>query len=202
MLEQRANLTIMSREKAPKPPKKRKPRSLKALADSGQLTPLQARFAIAWTKNKNAALAAKFAGYRGPHYAQQGFQVLQALREKAPDVIANMGITLPEVIDGYILEQMHATETKFFQREGKVTDQREVRNWEIQHKATRTLLELMNAFPPEDPIAAQRVDVSHIVIDIPRPIWPNGNNYDVGPTYGNAPKKELAAEKSDPRPKD
>jgi len=97
---------------------------------------------------------------------------------------------------------MHATETKFFQHEGKVTDQREVRNWEIQHKATHTLLELMNAFPPEDPIAAQRVDVSHIVIDIPRPIWPNANNYDVGPTYGNAPKKELAAEKPVPRPKD
>ena len=61
--------------------------------------------------------------------------------------------------------------------------------------------EPMNAFPPEDPAAAQRIDVTHIVGHIPRPIWPNANNYDVGPTYGNAPK-QATRRKSDPRPKD
>ncbi len=41
-----------------------------------------------------------------------------------------------------------------------------------------------------------------IVMDMPRPIWPNPDNYDVPPTNRNALKKELAAEKPVPRPKD
>ena len=87
------------------------------------------------------------AGYKG-NPAAAGYQAFKAIQRKAPDVIEKMGISLDNVIENYILPQMNATELKFFQHEGKVTDQREVVNWEIQHKATRTLLELMNAFPP------------------------------------------------------
>ena len=112
-----------------------------------------------------------------------------------------MGIELSNVIENYIVPKMNATELKQFEIRGKKVVV-ELLAHTVNLAATRMLLELMNAFPPEDPIAAQRVDVSHIVIDIPRPIWPNANNYDVGPTYGNAPKKELTAEKPVPRPKD
>jgi hypothetical protein len=190
----------MRRKKAAEPPKKRKPRSLRALADSGLLTPLQSRWAIAFAESRNKRLAAIAAGYKGNPSAA-GYQVFKTVAEKAPDVIAKMGITLESVIENYILPQMNATETRFAQHEGKFTDQREVVHWEMQHKGTRTLLELMNAFPPEDPMIAAQVGVKVINMNIP--FHPNGPKPQTTPTHGNEPQKQIGTDKKlDPRPTD
>ncbi len=66
-----------------KPLKKRKPRSLKALVESGLLTPLQSRFALAFGATHNKRLAAIQAGYKG-NPSQAGYQAFKALAEKAP----------------------------------------------------------------------------------------------------------------------
>jgi len=204
----------MSHRKIKNPKKKAKPiRSWKALSLSVVLTEKQSRWAAAFAAGRTKAKSAVLAGYKG-NPSRAGYQVFKALQKKAPDVIASMGIELENVIEHYVVPKLDATELKQFEvdveEEGNGKKKDVVRRKFVLHveahmvnlAAARMLLELMNAFPPEDPVAAQRIDVDTIVIDMPRPVFPNPHNYDVPPTYGNAPKKELAAEKSDPRPKD
>jgi hypothetical protein len=178
----------MNREKAAKAPKKRKPRSLKALADSGLLTPLQSPLCTCLRREPQQEA-------RGHHF--------KALAEKSPDVIANMGITLENVIENHILPKMNATEIKFFQHEGKVTDQREVETHMVNLHATRTLLELMGPFPPEDPVLAAKSTVDVIVVDMPEQQWPDEAS--ATPSNGNPSQKQITNTppvKKDPRPKD
>lgn len=95
---------------------------------------------------------------------------------------------------------MEFQETKFAQHEGKFTEYVNVDNGAIQLQATNTLLRLMNAFPPEDPMIAAQVGVKVIKLDIP---WhPNDPPIDVTPTDGNRPQRELKQPPTDPRPKD
>jgi hypothetical protein len=203
VLEHHGSLKIMSRKRI-RAENKKVARRAKTLETQGVLTNLQSRFAVALTTSRNKAIAARQAGYKG-NPAAAGYQAFKAIQRKAPDLIEKMGISLENVIENYILPKMNATELKQFEVDDKEGNRRkiilELEAHMVNLSATRMLLELMNAFPTEDPAAAQRIDVTHIVVDIPRPVWPNANTYDVGPTNGNAPKKELVAE-PDPFPKD
>jgi hypothetical protein len=72
---------------------------------------------------------------------QAGYKAYAALLEKAPDVIARMGITLESVVENFLIPQMNATETKLVQHEGKFSDSVELAAWPIQQRATRTMLD-------------------------------------------------------------
>jgi hypothetical protein len=163
------------------------------------LTPKQSRFAAAYAKSHSMKEAALVAGYSPKNPSQSANQALAAIKEKAPEVMAAMGLTLGSVIENHLVPLMHAREMKFAQYKGKFTDYVEVEALGIRLGATVKALELLNAFPSRDQALAAQVGVDVIVMDMPRPKHPP---IDVQPANGNTPKKELQAEKPDPRPKD
>lgn len=79
----------MSRKKSSKKPKIRSMKQLKREA-----SPRLCRFAEALIKAKTLREAAILAGYAPDYAAQAGWHALKMLQEKAPEVIARMGITL------------------------------------------------------------------------------------------------------------
>jgi hypothetical protein len=116
-----------------------------------------------------------------------------------------MGITLESVIENYVLRHMNATETKLAQHEGKFTDYAELENFELQHRATRTLLELMGAFPGEDEKVGRKPNVDVIVLDMPEPPPLPPLIRKPKPENGNLAQKKVDPRDDpnyDPRPRD
>jgi len=70
--------------------------------------------------------AAIDAGYSGKHPGQSGWQALQNVRLKMPELLDRHGLTDYALIEKHLKPLLHATETKFFQHKGKVTDSRTV----------------------------------------------------------------------------
>jgi len=190
MLKRRGSLPSMGRKNLVK---QKTPKSQK------RLTLRQSRFAAAFMKTRSLKEAALAAGYSPKNPSQSGAQALAEIKLRAPEVMNESGLSLPIVIKKYLTPLLHATKTKFFQYEGKVTDYVEVEDNGTRLGATVKALELLNAFPPRDPALAAQVGVDVIIMDMPRPKRPP---IDVKPANGNTPKKELKAEKVDPRPND
>ena len=188
----------MGRRKSGKKPKLRSVKQIKASPD---VTPRLSRFAAAYMKTRNKTKSAIIAGYAPKHAAQAGYKAMELLKEKAPEVMARLGITLESVVEKKLVPLMNAVETKFAQHEGKFTDRVEVNALAIQLGAMRTALELLNAFPPKDPQLAAQVGIEVVVLDVPRPdrsmvnVTP-GRVIKPQPLSGNGAKPE------DPRPKD
>lgn len=175
--------------------KGRKPtiRSAKQLAASDKVTPRQSKFVKAFVKTRNARQSALIAGYSPKDPDSAGQNVLQALRLKAPEVMARLGLTMGAVIQKHLVPLMHATETKFAQYEGEFTDSVDLEDNGIRLGATRTALQLLNAFPEKDMEKAAQYGVRAIVVDIPRP---DRSMYDVQPIVGQErllPKQKAAA---------
>ncbi len=129
----------------------------------------------------------------------------ESLLEKAPEVIARMGITLESVVENYLIPQMNAVEVKLAQHEGKFTDSAELAAWPIQQRATRTMLELMGAFPSEDEKLGSKPNVDVIVLNMPEPPPLPPLIRKPKPENGNSPQKAVDPRDDpnyDPRPKD
>jgi phage terminase small subunit len=178
--------------------------SVKRLVESGICTPLQSRFAIAFLETRNKTLAAIRAGYSKKNAAQSGHQAYLAIAEKAPEVIARMGITLENIIENHLLPKLTAKERKLAQHEGKFTDSVDVDAHAIQLEATKELIKLMGAYPaPESGSNGGNVTV---ILDVPRPDHSKLKEaVNVTPTNGNEPAKKTEIEngqKPDQRPKD
>lgn len=156
----------MKRTRSAKP--KVRINSVKRLVQSGICTPGQSRFLLAFMATRNKALAARHAGYKGD-YAQAGYQAFKAIAAKAPEVILNMGITIESVIENHLLPKLSARQTKLAQHNGRFTDRIEVDDHRIQLYALRTMLELMNAFPPKEHEQSAETGPKVIVVDVPRP---------------------------------
>lgn len=134
-----------------------------------KLTVKQSRFAKAFMKSHSLKDAALEAGYSPKNPTESGIQARKAILEKAPEVMGRQGLDLDTVIRKHLTPLLNATETKFAQHEGEYTDFVIVENLPIRMQATRTALELLNAFPPKDPALAAQVGVEVVIIDIPRP---------------------------------
>jgi phage terminase small subunit len=167
----------------------------------------QLRFAEAFMKTQNAKEAALIAGYSKKYAAQAGYQALEALREKAPEVIGRMGITLQRVIEKQLLPKLRAKQTIFAQKDGQFSDWVQVDNHGIQLQATRELLTLMKAYPPEDPRLQGDGFVNTIIVDVVRPDYTKPNTIPsilpeprVRPVIDVKPSDN--GHKEDPRPKD
>jgi hypothetical protein len=195
MLKRRGNLTNMGRNN---PVKQKTAKSNKCL------TVRQSRIARILSEHsvKSRGEAAIKAGYSSKNPDQSAYQAIEAIKQKAPEVMAKLGLTLEHVIQNHLVPLMGATETKIVVHEGKITDYVELSDNTTRRYSTRTALELLNAFPPRDPALAAQVGVEVIVMDMPRPKRPEIN---VTPANGNLAKKEekpAKAEKPDPRPRD
>jgi terminase small subunit-like protein len=165
-----------------------------------RLTIRQSRFAKAFMESRSLKEAAIAAGYSPKNASQSGNQALNDLNAKAPEIMASLGLTTEAVIKNHLVPLLAAKESKFAQKDGKFTDHVEVELPGIRLGATRTALELLNAFPPKDPMLAAQVGVNVVIIDVPRP---DRSAIDVPHAHSKAPAPASGnGNKPDSRPKD
>src|SRR5258706_9155 len=151
----------MSKEKSRKKRKLRK-----------HLTHREMRLVQAFLKAKGnitKGQAAVEAGYSPKNPTQSANQALAAIREKAPDVMDRLGLTIPLLIERYLTPLLTANQTKVFAHEGKITDKIELADNTTRYYAARMFFDRRGAFPPQDPQLAAQVGVEVVVLDIVRP---------------------------------
>jgi hypothetical protein len=183
---------IMSRKNRARPAK---------IPKSKKLTLRQSKFAEAYMKTRSLKKAALAAGYSPKHPSQSGDQALKDIQHKAPEVMRELGLGMSDVIEKHLIPLLNANETKFFQKDGKITDFVEVEALPIRLGATRLALELL---VPKDPAALAPLGVEVVLVDVPRP---DRSAIEVKPTNVTKPPAKPAlpsdnGHKPDPRPKD
>jgi len=95
--------------------------------------------------------AARAAGYKTKNelsLAQIGYQNSKKLSDKLNDWMDEVGLS-DAVLKKKLLSLMEATETKFFQHEGVVTDQREVAAIETQRRTLDMALKVKDLYAPK-----------------------------------------------------
>ncbi len=100
---------------------------------------------------------------------QAGYQALQSLKLKMPNLLERLGLGHVVLIEKYLKPQLDAHMVKFFQHEGKVTDERIVPDNDARLKALDMTFKLGGAYAPTDPKPEYPMGVKVIMVDIPRP---------------------------------
>jgi hypothetical protein len=90
------------------------------------LTQKERALVLNLAKGKNLTQSALAAGYSGKCPGQSGWQALQNIRLKMPDLLDRYGLTDNALIEKHLKPLLGATETKFFQSKGNVTETRRV----------------------------------------------------------------------------
>jgi len=153
-------------------PKKdpRKSEAAKKREAKKPLTLRQSRFAKEFMKSRTLGEAAIKAGYSPKHARKCGHQALQALRNKnVPEIMSELGLSVPVLIDEYLRPLLKATETKFAQDDGKFSDYIDVENLDVRDRALDKAFRLHGAYAPKDPKEAAQFGVKVVIIDVPRP---------------------------------
>ena len=147
-------------------------------------TPRQENFVKGVAAGKTMTQAALDAGYSPTNANQSGYQAMNALRGRMPQLLERHGIGEDVLIGKYLLPLLDAHETKFFpqgitmrvqsskNKKGFVDKLVYTVNVEalgIRHAALRTAFELHGSYAPRDPKEAAQYGVKIIKIDIPRP---------------------------------
>ena len=155
----------------------------KSGAAKPKLTKMQSEFAKAYMTSRTLGEAAIAAGASPKNARNSGYQLLKQLRGKrVPEVMDELGLSMPELIHNYLRPLLTAKETKFAQDEGKFTDFIEVENLDIRDRALDKAFRLHGAYAPKDPKEAAQFGVKVVIIDVPRPqhgVWMPG----VGPKH-------------------
>jgi hypothetical protein len=173
----------------------------KAAAD-GRLTVRQSRLAkiLAQQKTQSQAEAAILAGYSPKNARQSAHNALADIKKKAPDVLNQMGLTVQAIVYNHLRPLLGATESKFFQHEGEITDHAEVADNGTRLRATEMVLNLHGAFPTEQEKQQGSLGVEVVVIDVPRP---DRSTVGVKVTATtSAPPQRRPEPEDDPRPRD
>jgi hypothetical protein len=142
-----------------------------------KLNPRQMQFIKGIAKGKTLTQAAVDAGYSPKNADQSGYQVLNTLRGRVPELLARHGIGEDVLIEKYLVPLLDAEETKFFPtgitmrfgKKNKKVYQVNVQALGIRHAALRTAFELHGSYAPKDPKEAAQYGVKIIRVDIPRP---------------------------------
>jgi hypothetical protein len=149
-------------------------------------TPRQENFIKGVAAGKTMTQAAIDAGYSPENANQSGYQAMNALRGRMPQLLERHGIGEDVLIGKYLLPLLDAHETKFFPqgitmqvktvtKKGKerIVDKLvytvDVQSLGIRHAALRTAFELHGSYAPRDPKEAAQFGVKIIKIDVPRP---------------------------------
>jgi len=158
-------------------------------------------------KGRNYAEAAVAAGYSEKNARQSGYQAMEQLRGRVPDLLDLHGLSEGTLIDKYLRPLLEAEDTIFFQKDGKVRQRVKVPALSIRHSALRTAFELHGSYAPRlHDNKAQDGPPIRFVMDLPRPDYSKAGMdraIDVKPT--NEPANILESgtgHKPDPRPKD
>lgn len=132
--------------------------------------------------------AAVASGYSENNARQSGYQAFQVVKEKMPELLEKHGLTDDAVIVNYLLPALQAKETKFFQKDGLVTDERDVIAWGPRLTALDTFYKLRDAYPSrEKQDDSERGIAITIRLDVPRPIAV------LGPTLPESTEEEHAS---------
>jgi hypothetical protein len=156
------------------------------------LTPLQRKLIKGVLSGKSVREAAEYAGYSPNNPRQAGYQALNALKQKMPQVMDRMGLTQEALIAKYLLPALSAEDTMLAQFEGKFTDEKKTPAWNARNKALETAFKLRNAFPQseqQDP-GKQQIQVVVISADTRPPI-------EVKAIEAHAPDAARASEPND-----
>jgi hypothetical protein len=113
--------------------------------------------------------AARRAGYSKKWPGQAGYQALQNLKLKTPDLLERLGLGDVTLIEKHLKPLLSADMVKFFQHKGKVTAKRIVPDNDARLKALDVAFKLSAAYPPTDPKLTEPTGVQVILVDIPRP---------------------------------
>ncbi len=120
-------------------------------------------------KGKTYAEAAIAAGYSPKLARQSGYQAMQQIRGRVPDLMARNGLDENTLIYKYLLPLLEAEETIFTQFKGKFKDQRQVAALTVRLNALREAFRLHGSYAPRDPKEAEQFGIKVVVVDIPRP---------------------------------
>jgi hypothetical protein len=122
------------------------------------------------SKGMTATDAALVAGYSKKNPRQSGYQALQGLRNKMPEIMEKHGLSDDVLIDKYLLPALNAYETKFVQTRGKITDSRQVVAWRSRVKALDMVLRMKGLYARRRKSESVSGHIKTILVDRrPRP---------------------------------
>lgn len=127
-----------------------------------KLTPQQRALVKNLVKGMSITDAALKAGYSENCPGQVGSQALAIIKQKMPELMDNIGLTDERLLTRYLKPALDANETKFFQKDGLVTDTRDVIAWGPRLTALDLAFNLKGCYAPKGnlpilPIAVQIV---------------------------------------------
>ncbi len=139
-----------------------------------ELMPRQVAFLKNLVDGMTVTEAARNAGYSKKCPGQSGYQALQNLKLKMPELFDRLGLSDVALIEKHLKPLLRARTTKFFQHEGKVTGKRIVADNDARLRALDMALRLRGTFAVADPRLAEPAGVRVIIMDAPRPPRPVG----------------------------
>jgi hypothetical protein len=120
-------------------------------------------------EGKTYAQAAIAAGYPEKNARQSGFQTMQQIRGRVPDLLDKHGLSEGTLLDEHLRPRLNAQETAFFQKDGKVRQRVNVAAWAPGFPLYAQEFELHGSYAPRDPKEAEQFGVKVIVLDMSRP---------------------------------
>lgn len=98
-------------------------------------------------KGNTITEAAIAAGYSDKNPAQSGTQAMNLAKKKIPELLEIYGLGPDALIKKYLAPALEATETKFFQKDGKIEDEVDVVAWGPRLTALDMAFNLGGSFP-------------------------------------------------------
>jgi len=139
---------------------------------SRQLKPRQMALVKNLVTGMTLTEAARSAGYSKKCPGQAGYQALQNLKLRMPELLDRLGLSDVALIEKHLKPLLSARTTKFFQHEGKITGRRIVADNDARLRALDMASKLKGSYNAADPKLTEPAGVSVIVIDVPRPQRP------------------------------
>jgi hypothetical protein len=137
-----------------------------------QLKPRQMAFVKNLADGMTITAAARSAGYSRKCPGQSGYQALQNLKLRMPELLDRLGLSDVALIEKHLKPLLSARTTKFFQYRGKVTGKRLVLDNDARLRALELAFKLKGSFVEVNPKLAEDKDVRVIIMDAPRPPRP------------------------------
>jgi hypothetical protein len=125
------------------------------------LTPKERALVRNLANGKNLTQSALAAGYSRKCPGQSGWQALQNIRLKLPDLLDKHGLTDNALIEKHLKPLLGATETMFFQSKGNVTETRRVPAHRVRINALDMAFRLKGSYkaPADEPGESEFVQV-------------------------------------------
>lgn len=114
----------------------------------GDLTPQQHNLVKNLLKGMNLTQAAIKAGYSTKNAPVIANQALKRIQKKMPQILERNGLSDNALVKKYLKPGLEAQETKFFQKDGVVTDQRDVVAWDPRLRALDMAFRLKGSYAP------------------------------------------------------